>query len=159
MVKVRGRNSNGKTVKQTAENWHVPAFVTSWCHTGATSQSWQGHATESRYSWSAGISPRQVMTWCWHDDDCDRHLAHYRPCAFFSMFLVTRPRSFRLKTKKKKKKTEDNKMRACWPKVSCAQHLHVTVALADSIEWTSQFLHGYWEEKEELSPSPIVGWR
>ena len=50
MVKVRGRNSNGKTVKQTAKNWHVRAFVTSWCHTGATSQSWQGHATESRYS-------------------------------------------------------------------------------------------------------------
>ena len=73
MVKVRGRNSNGKTVKQTAEKWHVRGFVTSWCHTGATSQSWQGHATESRYSWSAGISPRQVMTWCWHDDDCDRH--------------------------------------------------------------------------------------
>ena len=78
MVKVRGRNSNGKTVKQTAENWHVRGFVTSWCHAGATSQSWQGHATESRYSWSAGISPRQVMTWCWHDDDCDRHLAHHR---------------------------------------------------------------------------------
>ena len=85
MVKVRGRNSNGKTVKQTAENWHVRAFVTSWCHTGATSQSWQGHVTESRYSWSAGINPRQVMTWyanklCWqwHDDDCDRHLAHHR---------------------------------------------------------------------------------
>ena len=78
MVKVRGRNLNGKTVKQTAENWHVRAFVTSWCHTGATSQSWQGHATESRYSWSAGISPRQVMTCCWHDDDCDRHLAHHR---------------------------------------------------------------------------------
>ena len=78
MVKVRGRNSNGKTVKHTAENRHVRAFVTSWCHTGATSQSWQGHATESRYSWSAGISPRQVMTWCWHDDDCDRHLAHHR---------------------------------------------------------------------------------
>ena len=78
MVKVRGRNSNGKTVKQTAENWHVRGFVTSWCHTGATSQSWQGHTTESGYSWSAGISPRQVMTWCWHDDDCDRHLAHHR---------------------------------------------------------------------------------
>ena len=78
MGKVRGRNSNGKTVKQTAEKWHVRGFVTSWCHTGATSQSWQGHATESRYSWSAGISPRQVMTWCWHDDDCDRHLAHHR---------------------------------------------------------------------------------
>ena len=78
MVKVRGRNSNGKAVKQTAENWHVRGFVTSWCHTGATSQSWQGHATKSRYSWSAGISPRQVMTWCWHEDDCDRHLAHHR---------------------------------------------------------------------------------
>ena len=80
MVKVRGRNSNWKTVKQSAENWHVRAFVMSWCHTGATSQSWQGHATESRYSWSAGISLRQVMTyaWCWHDDDCDRHLAHPR---------------------------------------------------------------------------------
>ena len=34
------------------KNWHKPAFVTSWCHTGATSQSLQGHATESRYSWS-----------------------------------------------------------------------------------------------------------
>ena len=78
MVKVRGRNSNRKTVKQTAENWHVRGFVTSWCHTGATSQSWQGHATESRCSWSAGISPRRVMTRCWYDDDCDRHLAHHR---------------------------------------------------------------------------------
>ena len=73
---------------------------------------------------------------------------------FFSMFLVTHPRSFWLKTKQNKKKTEDHKIRACWPKVSCAQHLHVTVALADSIEWTLQLLHGYWEEEEELSPSP-----
>ena len=89
MVKVRGRNSNGKTVKQTAKNWHVRAFVTSWCHTGATSQSWQGHATESRYSWSAGISPRQlgqVMTWCWHDDDCDGHLAHHRDAVQWRCF-------------------------------------------------------------------------
>ena len=65
MVKVRGRNSKGKTVKQTAENWHVRAFVTSWCHTGATSQSWQGHATEPRYSWSAGMAR---FKW-WHDAD------------------------------------------------------------------------------------------
>ena len=37
MVKVRGRNSNRKTVKQTAKKWHVRAFVTSV--SGATSQS------------------------------------------------------------------------------------------------------------------------
>ena len=73
-----------------------------------------------------------------------------RPCAFFSMFLVTRPRSFWLKTKKKKIWGSQNQ--SCWPSVSCAQHLHV--ALADSIEWTSQFLHGYCDEEEELSPYP-----
>ena len=73
-VEIRtGRRSNRRR-----KNWHVRAFVTSWCQAGATSQSWQGHATESRYSWSAGISPRQEMTWCWHDDDCDCHLAHHR---------------------------------------------------------------------------------
>ena len=70
-VEIRtGRRSNRRR-----KNWHVRAFVTSWCHTGATSQ---GHATELRYSWSAGISPCQVMTWCWHDDHCDRHLAQHR---------------------------------------------------------------------------------
>ena len=73
---------------------------------------------------------------------------------FFSMFLVTRPRSFWLKTKKKKKKKKNwgSQNQSCWPSVSCAQHLHV--ALADSIEWTSQFLHGYCDEEEELSPYP-----
>ena len=30
------------------------------------------------------------------------------------------------------------------------------MCVADSIEWTSQFLHGYCEEEEELSPSPCV---
>ena len=33
MVKVRGRNSKGKTVKQTAEKLARATFVTSWCHT------------------------------------------------------------------------------------------------------------------------------
>ena len=33
-----------------AEKLARAAFVTSWCHTGATSLSWQGHATESRHS-------------------------------------------------------------------------------------------------------------
>ena len=77
---------------------------------------------------------------------------YYRPCAFFSLFLVTRPRSFWLKTKKKKNWGSQNQ--SCWPSVSCAQHLHV--APADSIEWTSQFLHGYCDEEEELSPYPLL---
>ena len=39
-------------------------------------------------------------------------LCSVRPCAFFSMFLVTRPHSFWLKTKTKTKKTEAHKIRA-----------------------------------------------
>ena len=62
MVKVRGRNSNGKTVKQTAEKL---ARATSWCHTGATSQSWQGHATESRFR----DQPESARVKWWHDAD------------------------------------------------------------------------------------------
>ena len=31
------------------KNRHVRAFVRSWCHTGATLQSWQGHATDYIY--------------------------------------------------------------------------------------------------------------
>ena len=79
MVKVRGRNSNGKTVKQTAKNWHVRAFVTSWCHTGATSQS----CKVTRLNQDIRDQPESArvkwwQSWCWHDDDCDRHLAHHR---------------------------------------------------------------------------------
>ena len=38
-----------------------------------------------------------------------------RPCAFFSMFLVTRPRSFSLKSKKKKKgRLMSNQTKSCW---------------------------------------------
>ena len=40
----------------------------------------------------------------------------FRPCAFFSIFLVTRPRSFWLKTKKKKNQESQNR---CWPSVRC----------------------------------------
>ena len=55
-----------------------------------------------------------------------------RPCAFFSMFLITRPRSFWLKTKKKKKKTEDHKIRAvdrrCHARNTCSLHLQTRLS-------------------------------
>ena len=90
-------------------------------------------------TWRGGW--RQITYVFWHVITyCKTSL---RPCAFFSMFLVTRPRSFWLKTKKKKKKKKKknwcSQNQSCWASVSCAQHLHV--ALADSIDWTSQFLH------------------
>ena len=57
-----------------------------------------------------------------------------RPCAFFSMFLVTRPRCFWLKIKKKKKKTrcqnQSKIVRSAWRSAAGARHFHV--ALADS---------------------------
>ena len=67
---------------------------------------------------------------------------------FFSMFLVTRPRSFWLK----KKKTEDHKIR------DVDRRCHVrntrTLHLQTRLSGTSRFLHGYCEEEEELYPSP-----
>ena len=57
-----------------------------------------------------------------------------RPCAFFSMFLVTRPRSFWLKKKKKKKKKNGGSQnQSCWPSVSCARNtctLHLQTRLS-----------------------------
>ena len=48
------------------------------------------------------------------------------------MFLVTRPRSFWLKTKKKKKKTEDHKIRAvdrrCHARNTCTLHLQTRLS-------------------------------
>ena len=71
-------------------------------------------------------------------------LASFGQVLFFSMFLVTRPRSIWLNNKKKLRITKS--------KLLTVGPLHV--ALADSTEWTSQILHGYCEEEEELSPSP-----
>ena len=73
-----------------------------------------------------------------------------RPCAFFSMFLVTRPRSFSLKSKKKKRKTDvkiklkvvDLASRSATGRKICMFHLQLTGRL-----------HGYCEEEgEKLSP-------
>ena len=33
-----------------------------------------GNPLNTTTTTSAGISPRRVKTWCWHDDGCDRHL-------------------------------------------------------------------------------------
>ena len=53
-----------------------------------------------------------------------------RPCAFFCMFLVTRPRSFWLKPKRKK--TEDHKIRAvdrrCHARNTCTLHLQTRLS-------------------------------
>ena len=74
------------------------------------------------------------------------------PCAFFFLCFSSPARvAFGWKPKKNKKNWGSQNQN-CWPSMSCAQHLHV--ALADSIEWTSKFLHGYCEEEEELFPSP-----
>ena len=72
-----------------------------------------------------------------------------RPCAFFSMFLVTRPRSFSLKSKKKRKtdvkiklKVVDLASRSATGRKICMFHLQLTGRL-----------HGYCEEEgEKLSP-------
>ena len=77
-------------------------------------------------------------------------------CFFFLCFSSPARVAFGWKPKKKKKKklriTKSEPVdRRCH---AHNMHLHVTVALADSIEWTSQFLHGHCEEEEEISPSP-----
>ena len=60
MVKVRGRNSNGKTVKQTAEKLARASIcdvvVPHWCHLAIM----QGHATDSQ-SQSAGAWHQWLM--------------------------------------------------------------------------------------------------
>ena len=74
-----------------------------------------------------------------------------RPCAFFSMFLVTRPRSFWLKTKKKKK-TEVHKIRAVERRYharnTCTLHLQTPLSGRRNVFTVCE------EEEEELSPSP-----
>ena len=78
MVKVRGRNSNRKTVKHMVKNWQVRAFVTSWCHAGATSESCKVtqlvQGIRNQQEWTR-VEWWQMITRyrCWHDNDCDRH--------------------------------------------------------------------------------------
>ena len=76
-------------------------------------------------------------------------------CIFFSMFLVTRPRSFWLKTKKKKKK----KLRITKSELltvgimrrnTCA--LHLQTRLTGRRYFFTVFARTI--EEEELSPSP-----
>ena len=76
----------------------------------------------------------------------------FRPCAFFLCFSSPTRVAFG----RYPKMNRGSQNQSCWPSMSCAQHLHV--ALAVSIEWTSQFLHGYCEEAEERSPSPQLHW-
>ena len=73
----------------------------------------------------------------WKKEECHWIFSGYkvnvRPCAFFSMFLVTRPRSCRLKSKKKKKlriTKSEPVYRRCHARNTCTSRLHLQTRLS-----------------------------